>query len=125
MVRLCFSWRFLSCNLINQDIRAENFCLTALDHSTFRNLEALETSRPAPCKVYNDQVIYSGVGQIIPEDIQLLGIPVLCDFGEARLGQEYYKVPIQPFMYQAPEVVFEIPWSYPADVWNAGLMVSI
>ena len=85
----------------------------------------LESVRPSPRKFYNDRTIYEGIGQIIPEDNQLLGIPVLCDFGEARFGQEFYEGMIQPFMYQAPEVVFKIPWSYPADVWNAGLMVGI
>ena len=115
---------FLSCNL-SQDIRAENFSLTALDQITFQKLEALEIERPSPRKIYCDRIIYDGFGQVMPEDGQLLGIPILCDFGEARFGQDYYDGPIQPFMYQAPEVVFKASWSYPTDIWNAGVMVSV
>ena len=80
--------------------------------------------RPSARKIYGDRIIYNAADQVVPEDNQLLGVPVLCDFGEARFGQESYDDTIQPFMYQAPEVVFVIPWSYPADVWNAGVMVS-
>ena len=119
-----YSWHLLSCN-INQDIRPENLCLTVIDKTTFQSLESLESVRPSPRKIYSNRIIYEGVGQVIPEDKRLLGTPVLCDFGEARFGQKYYEDPIQPFMYQAPEVVFKIPWSYPADIWNAGVMASV
>ena len=107
---------------LNKDLRAENFCLTALDSTMFRNLETSESIRPSARKISGDRIIYRGPDQAVP---QLLGVPVLCDFGEARFGQECYDDSIQPFMYQAPEVVFMIPWSYPADIWNAGVMVSI
>ena len=50
---------------LNQDIRAENFCLTALDQSVFRYLEI-----PLACTA----------DKVIP---QHLGVPVLCDFGKA------------------------------------------
>jgi len=42
-----------------------------------------------------------------------------------RVLVRYYDGPIQLLMYQAPEVVFQIPWSYPVDIWNGGLMVGI
>ena len=119
-----FFHELLSAVTLNQDLRAENFLLTALDQSIFQDLEIFERIHPSVRKIYSDRTIYSGV-HVIPEDPQLLGVPVLCDFGEARFGQECYNDPIQPFMYQAPEVVFMIPWSYPADVWNAGVMVSL
>jgi len=115
---------FLCCDL-SQDVRAENFSLTALDQTTFQNLEALELERPSPRKIYSDRIIYDGVGQVIPEDKRFLGVPVLCDFGEARFGQDCYEDTIQPFTFQAPEVVFKAPWYYPADIWNAGAMVRI
>ena len=113
---------FVSGDLETKDLRAENFCLTALDQTVFRNLETSESIRPSARKICSDRIIYRGPDQVIP---QLLGVPVLCDFGEARFGQECYDDSIQPFMYQAPEVVFMIPWSYPVDIWNAGVMVSI
>jgi len=50
---------------------------------------------PFTSQIYSDSIIYDEVGQIIPEDRRLLGIPVLCDFGEP-----HFEDPIQPFMFQ-------------------------
>ena len=49
---------------------------------------------------------------------------VLCDFGEARFGDEFHIDEIQPAVFRAPEVVLRLGWSYPADIWNAALLVS-
>ena len=82
----------------------------------------LEDIYPSARKIYSDRTIYRRPDYAISRPI---GVPVLCDFAEARFGRDCYDDPIQPFMYQAPEVVFSIPWSYPADIWNAGVMVSV
>ncbi len=34
-----------------------------------------------------------------------------------------YTEDIQPYVYRAPEVILDIPWSYPMDIWNVGVMV--
>jgi len=47
---------------------------------------------------------------------------VLCDFGEARLG-EYDNVDIQPYHYLAPEVILDIPWDEKVGIWSVGVMV--
>lgn len=63
------------------------------------------------------------------------------DFGRLRKGVGYVKVTdfglavrgdvtqrhshdIQPREYTAPEVMLRAGWSYPADMWNLGLVVS-
>ncbi|KAK9366826.1 protein kinase [Lipomyces kononenkoae] len=52
------------------------------------------------------------------------GYPVLCDFGEARIGKEHQTGPmIQPHIYRAPEVTFEMIWGSPIDIWNLGALV--
>lgn len=52
------------------------------------------------------------------------GPPVLCDFGEAHFGSDWYSDDIQPYPYRAPEVILDMPWSYPVDIWNVGVLVS-
>ena len=53
------------------------------------------------------------------------GRPVLCDFGEARFGKKTYIDDIEPYVYRAPEIILDIPWTYSADIWNLGVMVSV
>ena len=49
--------------------------------------------------------------------------PVLCDFGEARIGQTHNGL-IQPELYRAPEVLFNMEWNYSVDIWNVAVLVS-
>ena len=51
--------------------------------------------------------------------------PVLCDFGEARTGENSYTGHIQPALYRAPEVFLHLPWGTPVDIWNLGCMVRV
>lgn len=38
------------------------------------------------------------------------GLPILCDFGEARIGEKHETGAfVQPHVYRAPEVIFEMP----------------
>lgn len=46
-------------------------------------------------------------------------------FGEARHGGKTHVDLIQPDIYRAPEVTFDIPWSYSADIWMVGVMVRM
>lgn len=52
------------------------------------------------------------------------GLPVLCDFGEARIGKTHESGPfVQPQIYRAPEIIFEMPWGRAADIWNLAALV--
>ena len=52
-----------------------------------------------------------------------MGRPVLCDFGEARIGEGDHNL-IQPYPYRAPEVILEMSWHNKVDIWMVGVMVS-
>lgn len=53
------------------------------------------------------------------------GLPILCDFGEAVIGKVHESGPfVQPTIYRAPEVIFEMPWGSAVDIWNLGALVS-
>jgi len=75
-------------------------------------------------KVVDDvRTIYGSRSLGLPKD-SLWGQPALCDFGEARIGGPH-KGLIQPELYRAPEVLFNMEWNTSADIWNVAVLVSI
>jgi serine/threonine protein kinase len=54
-------------------------------------------------------------------------LPNLVDFGLAQRtdGPEPLRHPIQPPLFHAPEVILGTGWSYSADIWNLGVLVSL
>jgi serine/threonine protein kinase len=116
----------LSCfprRLIKSDINASNIMLTVDDKSILDNFEKAEAENPSPTKVIDDvRIIYGSRKLGLPTD-SLWGQPVLCDFGEARIGESHRGL-IQPELYRAPEVLFGMEWSSSADIWNVAVLVS-
>lgn len=104
------------------DLQARNVHLRVEEDSILKAFEAAELSTPSPRKIDGDRVIYESRGLKRPENF---GRPVLCDFGEARFGRNTYTDDIQPYVYRAPEIILDIPWTYSADIWNVGVMVSV
>ena len=47
----------------------------------------------------------------------------LADFGSACWEEKRLSKVIQPELLRAPEVAFGLPWSFEADIWNAGIIV--
>lgn len=53
------------------------------------------------------------------------GLPILRNFGEARVGKTHESGPfVQPNIYRAPEIIFEMAWGSAVDIWNLGALVS-
>lgn len=54
-------------------------------------------------------------------------IPKLIDFGlsQQMRSPEQPRYPIQPPLFQAPEVMLGTGWSQSADIWNLGVLVSL
>lgn len=84
-----------------------------------------EARNPSPRKEVNDLLtIYQSRTFRRPCQGRY-GVPVLCDFGEARIGKTHKTGPyIQPHIYRAPEIIFEMQWGSAADIWNVGALVS-
>lgn len=58
---------------------------------------------------------------------KLMNLPKIVDFGLARRISDSDGIethPIQPDHYRAPEVILGCGWSFSADIWNLGLLVS-
>lgn len=98
--------------------------LTVADESILENVENTEAKNTLPKKAVNDiRTIYSSHKLGLPKD-GLWGEPVLCDFGEARIGRHHNGL-IQPELYRAPEVLFDMAWGSSVDIWSTVAMVSM
>ena len=116
---------FIYFMLVNNttDIKASNIMLNIDDTSILAEFEKAEQESPSPRKVIDgNRTIYKSRKLSSPRD-GLWGQPVLCDLGEARIGK-FHTGNIQPDIYKAPEVLFDMKWSFSADIWNLGVMVG-
>lgn len=105
------------------DINPSNIMLTVNDESLLSEFEQAEVEEPSPTKVIDEtRTIYGSRKLGLPKN-SLWGQPVLCDFGEARIGQAH-KGLIQPELYRAPEVLFNMEWNCSVDIWNVAVLVS-
>lgn len=98
--------------------------LTVEDITMLEDFEKAELEAPSLRKIIDEtRSIYLSRRFRTPRNGQW-GYPVLCDFGEARIGKVHETGPrVQPHAFRAPEVIFEMPWGPPADIWSvAGLV---
>ncbi|KAL5114618.1 hypothetical protein ACEQ8H_007523 [Pleosporales sp. CAS-2024a] len=108
--------------VIHTDINPSNIMLTVADETVLCNVEKAERENMLPRKVVNKhRTIYSSHKLGLPRDA-LWGAPVLCDFSEARIGK-HHKGLVQPELYRAPEVLFNMTWGSGVDVWSVAAMV--
>ena len=85
-----------------------------------------EVDQPSPRKKIDEiRTVYQSRHFRRPVGGKGYGLPVLCDFGEARIGKNHESGPfVQPHIYRAPEIIFEMPWGSAVDIWNLGALVS-
>lgn len=100
--------------------------LSLEDSSMLADFATAESENPSPRKVIDQsRIIYCSRKFRRPTGGRNYGLPVLCDFGEARIGKTQESGPfVQPHIYRAPEVNFEMPWGSAIDIWNLAGLVS-
>jgi serine/threonine protein kinase len=107
----------------NIDINPANIMLTVADETILEDFEKAEAEDPSPSKVIDDtRTIYRSRKIRLPTG-DLWGQPVLCDFGEARIGSSHSGL-VQPELYRAPEILFEMEWGSKVDIWSVATLVS-
>jgi serine/threonine protein kinase len=116
-----------SCNMIEStdgiDINPSNIMLTVADETILEDFEKAEAEEPSPSKVIDDtRTVYRSRKLRLPTG-DLWGQPILCDFGEARIGCPHSGL-IQPELYRAPEILFEMEWGSKVDIWSVATLVS-
>lgn len=95
--------------------------LSIPDASILDDVVRDEWDNPSPRKVERGRTIYTSVDMDVPDDP---GKPLICDFGDAQVGDRLFEVEVMPDLYRAPEIILCIPWNEKIDIWGFGLMVS-
>lgn len=99
--------------------------LSLEDDGMLADFAKREAEDPAPCKIVDEsRTIYQGRRFRSPAPGKSYGLPILCDFGEARIGPSQTSGPfVQPSIYRAPEIIFGMSWGSPVDIWNVACLV--
>nr|OQO30506.1 hypothetical protein B0A51_01735 [Rachicladosporium sp. CCFEE 5018] len=99
------------------DIQPKNILMNVVDNTPFTRYEEVYGRRPWPRKELDDRTIYASQPMMLTASL-----PKLCDLGEARKFKDCRKQDLLiPIMYRAPELILEMPWSYPVVIWAFGM----
>jgi serine/threonine-protein kinase SRPK3 len=110
--------------MYSTDIQAKNIIIGTNDSSVFEEWDREEQTEPSARKVDEDKVVYQSRPFYRKGNIRRFALPVLSDFGEARIGDLHHGI-IQPDIYRAPEVILGMKWTSKVDIWNVGVLVSV
>ncbi|KAK4570385.1 hypothetical protein LTR86_002465 [Recurvomyces mirabilis] len=105
--------------IIHTDIQPNNILLGVRDNSMFKRFEQDELENPMPRKELPGRTIYCSRPMRITR-----GAPALCDFSEARFVGPHNRGRVMPAVYRAPEVILDMPWGCPIDIWGFAMTVS-
>lgn len=81
----------------------------ALNH-IFEEWDREEQVEPSARKVYDDKVIYQSRSFHRKGNLRRFALPILSDFGEARIGDLHHGL-IQQDIYRAPGVILGMEWT--------------
>ncbi|KAJ9155425.1 CMGC protein kinase [Pleurostoma richardsiae] len=112
------------CGVIHTDIKQDNIMMGFEDPSVVEDYIRTKGKAAMPRKVQKDRSIYFSQYDFGPlKSFRML--LKLSNFGLAQRGDgpEPLRHPIQPPLFQAPEVILGAPWSYSADIWNLGVLI--
>ncbi|KAL1892359.1 hypothetical protein Sste5346_007097 [Sporothrix stenoceras] len=106
-----------STDVIHTDLHADNLLIALTDESILSTIEESETTKPSPRKQAGDTTIH--VSQYV---LGGAGALTISDLGQARIGR-VHTGNAMPIQYRAPEVILDMPWGAPVDMWSAGMLV--
>uniref|UniRef100_A0A7N8XFQ6 dual-specificity kinase n=1 Tax=Mastacembelus armatus TaxID=205130 RepID=A0A7N8XFQ6_9TELE len=99
--QICHAVSFLHDNkLTHTDLKPENILFVNSDYSLIYNAE----------KKCNERRINNTTVRLV-------------DFGSATFDHEHHSTVISTRHYRAPEVILEMGWSHPCDIWSIGCIL--
>uniref|UniRef100_A0A0K8TRV9 dual-specificity kinase n=1 Tax=Tabanus bromius TaxID=304241 RepID=A0A0K8TRV9_TABBR len=99
--QLCYAVKFLHDNrLTHTDLKPENILFVDSEYTTHYNHKKNREVR-----------------RVICTDVRLI------DFGSATFDHEHHSTIVSTRHYRAPEVILELGWSQPCDVWSIGCIL--
>lgn len=102
------------------DISPQNVLTEIVDEIGLKDdVEERESQDPSTPVISNGVPLYQSWSTML----ELSGIPILTDFGQMR-SAEPGNCDWMSDLYHAPEVLLELPWGYPVDMWSIGVMVK-
>ncbi|KAK0753564.1 kinase-like domain-containing protein [Schizothecium vesticola] len=109
-VLLALDYLHNECQLVPTDIKADNILQEIVD----------DLGDAVTAKFVGGTAVYRSRPFELPTEF---GGAVLSDFGAAVRGDQKRNHDAQPNVYRSPEVMLKAEWSYPVDIWNAGVMI--
>lgn len=98
-------------NLIHTDLKPENILLVNNSYQTFTyNGPIPSSTRANPRSAKYRRVL-------LDPEIRLI------DFGSATFNDEYHSSVVSTRHYRAPEIILNLGWSYPCDIWSIGCIL--
>ncbi|KAL4892650.1 protein kinase [Aspergillus ambiguus] len=124
--RLFFSvnWLHATCGVAHTDISPQNVLMEIEDDTSLKDIEDQESQDPSVPII---STVNGDVSTIVyksrPTMLELSGHPILTDYGQMRLvegsvNRDWW----MSDLYRAPEVLLQLPWEFPVDIWSIGVM---
>ncbi|KAF1950062.1 kinase-like protein [Byssothecium circinans] len=98
-------------NLIHTDLKPENILLVNNNYQTF----TYNRTVPSSSTLTSRQARHRKV--LLDPEIRLI------DFGSATFQEEYHSSVVSTRHYRAPEIILNLGWSYPCDIWSIGCIL--
>ncbi|XP_016407539.1 dual specificity protein kinase CLK2b isoform X3 [Sinocyclocheilus rhinocerous] len=99
--QICLAVKFLHDNrLTHTDLKPENILFVNSDYSVTYNAE----------KKRDERCVLNSAVRVV-------------DFGSATFDHEHHSTIVSTRHYRAPEVILELGWSQPCDVWSIGCIL--
>ncbi|KAK2790212.1 hypothetical protein FQN52_005707 [Onygenales sp. PD_12] len=118
--QLLFALDFLhtQAGIIHTDLQPKNLLLPVSNPSFYKEFGDGEGNDPSDRKIYKDRTIYAS--RYMSQSLK--GLPLICDFGDARVADQEHDDLIMPGPYRAPEVVMQTKWNCAVDIWSFGMV---
>lgn len=97
--------------LIHTDLKPENILLVGSSYQTFTYSRQIPSSSTTTQRVARQRRV------LLDTEIRLI------DFGSATFDDEYHSSVVSTRHYRAPEIILNLGWSYPCDIWSIGCIL--
>lgn len=98
-------------NLIHTDLKPENILLVGNSYQTFTYNRHIPSSSTSILREAKQRRV------LLDTEIRLI------DFGSATFDDEYHSSVVSTRHYRAPEIILNLGWSYPCDIWSIGCIL--
>ncbi|KAJ5562174.1 protein kinase [Penicillium sp. DV-2018c] len=120
---------FVSVNWLHAecDISAQNVLMKFGDENIVTILQDIEDQESRDPSLPITSTIHGAMPIVVyksrPTMLALSGHPILTDYGQMRLVEGCVNQDLWTSdLYRAPEVLLQLPWGFPVDIWSIGVM---